>query len=286
LASAGGYVSIYDQPWHPIFNTPSFIANLFLVQAWNLFNYLSWNGVAWFVSVEFLLCLLFPFYLLLASGRAWRGVALVALGVAGLVTLNLTSAHGLDLTFHNGIYRGMSAFAVGIGLSAVFRAVKLRDRKRLPEAVHSIVQLFLLGALLYGIYETGWSHSHRDILTVLPMMALVLALAFDRGLLAVLLKTSIPMKLGEWSYAIYIGQTAWLQFLHFIEQRLYPAPSTVVLGHRWPDLIHWVEPAALVAVCIAWGAFLAIAIEQPASALLKRVFDTGRPLATTPIHEG
>ncbi len=30
------------------------------------------------------------------------------------------------------------------------------------------------------------------------------------------------LKLGEWSYAIYIGQTAWLQFVRYLEQRWYP----------------------------------------------------------------
>ena len=57
LAAHYGYVSIYDEPYHPINTWPTFIANLFLVQAWNMFPYLSWNGASWFVSVEFLLCL-------------------------------------------------------------------------------------------------------------------------------------------------------------------------------------------------------------------------------------
>ncbi len=64
FSARGGYVSIYDEPWHPFVTVPTFIGNLFLVQAWNIFPYLSWNGAAWFVSVEFLLCLLFPLYLL------------------------------------------------------------------------------------------------------------------------------------------------------------------------------------------------------------------------------
>ena len=48
---------------------------------------LTWNGVSWFVSVELALCLLFPVFLWLASGRLWRGFALIAAGVAGLVAL-------------------------------------------------------------------------------------------------------------------------------------------------------------------------------------------------------
>ncbi len=64
---------------------PSFVANLFLVQAWNILPYLTWNGASWFVSVEFLLCLLFPLYLFLsARGGAVRGAILIAVGAVVL----------------------------------------------------------------------------------------------------------------------------------------------------------------------------------------------------------
>lgn len=276
LAAHGGYVSIYDQPYHPYLTWQSFIANIFLVQAWNLFPALSWNGVAWFVSVEFLLCLLFPVYLLLARGGAWRGFVLVAAGIGGLVALNMKSKHGLDITFHNGIFRGMSDFAVGIGLSVIYDFAKSSGRAPLPTAVHSLAQLAVLGGLFYAIYYTGWSHNSHDIYTVLPMMALVFVLSFDRGFLASALSMRVPMILGEWSYAIYIGQTAWLQFIRFVEQRLYPPDGTILLGWRWADFIWWVEPLTLLAVCIAWGALLATAIEQPASEALKRLFSQGQ----------
>ena len=269
LARAGGYVSIFDQPYHPVLTWQTFVANLFLVQAWNQFNYLSWNGVAWFVSVEFLLCLLFPIYLLFTRGGFVGAVAPIAGGIAGLIALDLGSKHGLDLTFHNGIWRGMSAFAVGVGAACLYRSAKASARKPLPELAHSIVQLALVAALLYAIWTTGWSHTHRDILTVLPMLALVPTLAFDRGLIARLLGTSVLMKLGEWSYAIYIGQTFWLQAFRFAEQRIFPAPNAIVLGMRWVDLFWWIEPALLVGICIGWGAVLALIIERPASDALR-----------------
>lgn len=270
LAEAGGYVSIFDQPYHPILTWQTFVANLFLVQAWNLFNFLSWNGVAWFVSVEFLLCLIFPLYLLVARGGVLASLAAIVGGVAGLIALDLNSRHGLDLTFHNGIWRGMSAFAVGVGSATLYRAAGASGRKPLPEYMHSIVQAALVGALLYAIWTTGWSHTHRDILTVLPMLGLVPALAFDRGLVAKVLKTRVPTKLGEWSYAIYIGQTFWLQFFRFAEQHIFPAPSAIVFGMRWADLFWWIEPALLVLVCIGWGAILAVAVERPANDFLRR----------------
>jgi peptidoglycan/LPS O-acetylase OafA/YrhL len=266
LAQASGYVSIFDLPYHQDTSVKGFVLSLFLVQAWNTMNSLTWNGVSWFVSVEAALCLLFPFLLRLSDGRAWRGFTLIAAGLGGLIALLLTSKHGLDITFHNGVLRGLSDFTIGVGMAVLFRSLQGRE---FPDWIHSALQLTLLGLLAYAITHTGWSHNRLDIFTVLPIMALVFALAFDKGLVACALKSKLPQKLGEWSYAIYLGQTAWLLSIRLFEQRLYPAPDTLVAGFRFGDVIWWLEPLLLVAVCIVWGGLLAETIETPVAKALR-----------------
>jgi peptidoglycan/LPS O-acetylase OafA/YrhL len=270
LGHAGGYASIFDAKYHQDVSVQGFVLSALLVHAWNTMSSLTWNGVSWFVSVEFALCLMFPALLWLAEGKAWRGLALIAAGLSGLTALLLTSQHGLDITFHNGGLRGLSDFTVGVGLAVLFRRVKARDR--LPDWVHSVLQVMLVALLGYIIMHTGWSHTRMDIFTVLPLMALVFALAFDRGIVARGLQMKVPQLMGEWSYAIYLGQTAWLLFIRFLEQRVYPAPETLVLGTRFSDLIWWLEPLGLVIVCTAWGALLAEKIELPMAAKLRARF--------------
>jgi peptidoglycan/LPS O-acetylase OafA/YrhL len=85
--------------------------------------------------------------------------------------------------------------------------------------------------------------------------------------------------MGVWSYAIYMGQTFWLQAIRIFEQRLYPAPDSMVLGTRFSSLIWWLEPTLLVLVCIAWGAALAVTVEHPAAAAIKHFLDKKKPLA-------
>jgi peptidoglycan/LPS O-acetylase OafA/YrhL len=270
LAARGGYVSIYDEPYHPVCTVATFVANLFLVQAWNLFPYLSWNGAAWFVSVEFLLCLLFPIYLAVSRGGWKTGLLLIALGAVALIVL-AQSPHGLDITFHNGIWRGMAGFAVGVGMAMLHR--ELRDVS-LSYAVCSILQLAVVLTLLYGIYGTGWSHRPQDIFTALPVIALVFVLAFDRGVLAELLKAPPFIKLGEWSYAIYIGQIPLEQFLRHAQTHLYPAPQELVLGRSWAawgGVWHWLEPALLLVAAILWGWLIFSWIERPAGTVLKHL---------------
>ncbi|HET7085789.1 MAG TPA: acyltransferase [Rhizomicrobium sp.] len=268
LAAHGGYLSIFDARYHQDVSPKGFWLTLFLVHAWNTMGTLTWNGVSWFVSVEFALCLLFPALLWLAEGGLWRGFALIAAGLSGLLALLFTSKHGLDITFHNGVLRGLSDFAIGVGMAVLFRRLKPRDR--LPEWGHSLLQLVLLGLLGYVVMNTGWSHTRMDIFTVLPQMLLVFVLAFDRGIVARLLQMRLPQRLGEWSYAVYLGQTAWLLAIRFFEQRLYPAPDALVLGVRFSSLIWWLEPLCLVIVCVSWGGLLAEFIELPAAAWLRR----------------
>jgi peptidoglycan/LPS O-acetylase OafA/YrhL len=279
LAAHYGYVSIYDEKWHPINTWPSFVANLFLVQAWNMFPYLSWNGASWFVSVEFLLCLLIPLYFAIASRHLASAAILILGGASGLALLAVTSQHGLDLTFHNGIWRGMADFAMGVGLAVLYGRVKARSGAPLPTAVHSLAQLAVLAIFLYAIYDTGWAHRPEDIYTALAMVPLIFALSFDRGFLAALLQTKPVLRLGEWSYAIYIGQTALLQLLRHAQLHLYPAPADLVFGHSWASwepIWHWLEPALLVGAAVLWGYILFALVERPSAAFLRGLMDRQR----------
>ena len=57
LAHVGGYHSIFDSRYHQDVSVKGFFLSLFLVHAWNTMDRLTWNGVSWFVSVEWALCL-------------------------------------------------------------------------------------------------------------------------------------------------------------------------------------------------------------------------------------
>ena len=153
LAAQGGYLSIFDAQYHQDVSVKGFWFSLLLIQAWNTMNTLTWNGVSWFVSVEFALCLLFPAFLWLAEGGLWRGFALIGAGLAGLLALLFTSKHGLDITYHNGVFRGLSDFAIGVGMAVLFRRLKPRDK--LPDWVHSVLQLTLLALLGYVVMNTA-----------------------------------------------------------------------------------------------------------------------------------
>jgi peptidoglycan/LPS O-acetylase OafA/YrhL len=271
IAAHYGYVSIYDEPYHPIVNWQGFVASLFLVQAWNTLPYLSWNGASWFVSVEWLLCLMFPFYLFLARGRWPWGVALIGAGGAGLVWLAHTG-YGLDLTFHNGMFRGLADFAVGVGLAMMFREIAPRAGA-VPAYVFSLAQAAALAALGFALYDTGWARTPLDALTAFAEMALIFVLAFDRGFLAAFFKMRPLLFLGEISYAVYIGQLVVLQLARYAQLHWLPDAGTIVLGRpwsAWQPVWHWTVPFLILAGAVLWGWIIFALIEKPASALAKK----------------
>jgi peptidoglycan/LPS O-acetylase OafA/YrhL len=264
IAPLTGHTSIFDQPYHPIVSGITFVANLFLVQAWNLFPYLSWNAPAWFVSVEFLLCILFPVFAFLARGGRRRGILLIGAGIAGLVALAATSGNdGLDITFHNGIFRGMAGFAVGAGMAVVYRGLK-----RIDIHLVNVLQVGVLAGLIFSIYFGGERHTGNDVVVAAWMMALIFVLALDKGVVARAFQTAALTRLGEWSYAIYLVQFPLLQALRTIRQ--YYPPEFRVLG-EYSGAVQWAEAGVLLAAAIGLGAALTIFIERPAHARLRRL---------------
>jgi peptidoglycan/LPS O-acetylase OafA/YrhL len=264
IAPLTGHTSIFDQPYHPIVSGITFVANLFLVQAWNLCPYLSWNAPAWFVSVEFLLCILFPVYAFLARGGRRRGILLIGAGIAGLVALAATSGNdGLDITFHNGIFRGMAGFAVGAGMAVVYRGLK-----RIDIHLVNVLQVGVFAGLIFSIYFGGERHTGNDVVVAAWMMALIFVLALDKGVVARVFQTGVLTRLGEWSYAIYLVQFPLLQALRTIRQ--YYPPEFRVLG-EYSGAVQWAEAGVLLAAAIGLGAALTIFIERPAHARLRRL---------------
>ena len=268
LTQLEGAAPMYHQLYyHPYATWQSFIANLFLVQAWHLFPALSWNGVSWFVSVEFFLCLIFPAYLWFARGGLWHGLAIIAAGLVALFFMCTKSGHGLDITFDYGIMRGMADFAVGAGMAVLYRKLKpMADR--LSEHALSAVQIAITALFLYAVYDTGWSHRPADYWIVPPLLATILAVSFDRGVIARALGARPLMRLGEWSFAIYMGQSVWLQLLHY--NGPVPALAPVLEAN-----LHWILPIVLVIVCAGWGGLLFWAVEKPANQALRRLFLRG-----------
>lgn len=256
----------------------TFITNLLLIQAWNIDTGLSWNGPAWFLSVMLFIYLLFPL-LLSASGErfGWRSLFLTVAGAGILAALAYTSGRGLDVTFHNGLFRGLGAFLIGCGIAMAIGSI---PQARIWTWLLSVAQIscvaLLVAALLYG----GKPRSTADLAIAGLLAILVFLLAFDRGVIARAVTHPLIMKLGELSLAIYLTHFFFIQFVRLLRRYAYPAPETPVFGapfSGWFPVVHWLELAFVMACATFFGWLLHRHLEQPAGAALRRLLSRPRP---------
>src|SRR5262245_9954154 len=103
-------------------------------------------------------------------------------------------------------------------------------------------------AVAAALALSGPARTRGDLLVAMPIFALVFLLAFDRGVLAKALHASWLMRLGEWSFGIYMVHYLVITYLS--------------VGHSprssWPGVL-----IALTA-SIVLGALAHRFIEQPA----------------------
>ena len=141
LAAASG---LYHAREVHTFNLTEMASNLFLMQAWGFDERLSYNYPSWSISAEWMLYLLFP--LVLAVMRRAGGVALLALGLAGIGLLEVLAGTGrldkwTELTWHFGYFRAIPTFLIGAGLCCMV------DRSALVFRSFAWPMVFFAGAI-------------------------------------------------------------------------------------------------------------------------------------------
>ncbi len=256
-----------------------FFLNAFLLHAWvPIYNvYASFNAPSFSLSIELFLYACFPL-LIRGKGKSWilkLGVPLLlAIGMIVLADRVLPPSSRVDaagLAYNHPLSR-LWEFAVGIAAATVWRRV--RDRTTLSRSVVTGLELTVVAVVLanaawatrlitavddgLGLGARLWISNAG--LTALPIAALFVLLALERGLVSRVLSWRPLVLFGEISYSTYL--------LHGI--LLLP------LVYRW-DVFRRLTDAQLAATFCAMvlvASYLSWAlIEVPARALLLRLSD-------------
>jgi peptidoglycan/LPS O-acetylase OafA/YrhL len=101
---------------------------------------------------------------------------------------------------------------------------------------------------------SGPARTPLDLVIAVPIFALIFLLAFDKGLIARALHAPGLMKLGEWSFAIYM--------VHYIA--MYFLPSFGLPERPWQAFIGG------LAASIATGALAWRFVERPLGEAMRR----------------
>ena len=185
----------------PRHSVPAIFSNLALIHSLGIHKELSWNAPSWSISVE---AFLYVAFVILARvpKQVWTYGALVLLSLAVLLWV---APSGMESTYDFGVFRGLAGFFTGCLVS------RLRPRP-LGSVGEVAVVLGVLAFLIAG---------QAQILAPLIFGLGVLVFARGNGVVSRLAKLPPFLKIGEWSYSIYMVHTAVAGFFWTIEKPLH-----------------------------------------------------------------
>ncbi|SFF16705.1 acyltransferase [Nitrosomonas sp. Nm166] len=183
----------------------SLLANLLLIHAWGMFDWVTWNLPSWSLSAEFFCYLIFA--ALLTMDGSTRKIALTGLLCIMLFYYGfyLGISGDVDEDFRLSVIRAASAFSIGIVLFLSRQIISALSERCLT-FIQITASIALLLALHFGL---------ADVISISLMALIVLVTWEDRGSLCNWLATRYLHTIGLFSYSIYM----WHYLIKFIAQQ-------------------------------------------------------------------
>ncbi len=206
----------------------SLVANIILVQSWELFRTTTWNYPAWSISTEVFAYLMFPLICMLRA-RAPHLILAILITFSAFALTTLMSLNGsLSATCHLGLLRCVGGFSLGIAVHIIW----LKHPGNFFNYNLSTMQIPLVAIIIICMCMDG-----MDLIAVFSFAALILATADDRGVLSKILRHSALQKIGALSFSIYM--------LHH--------PVIYAAGEfKWFIYEYWVRRGAVSSEILAW----------------------------------
>jgi|GEM_PF-338518 len=186
-------------------NAESLVANLLLIHAWGMFDWVTWNFPSWSLSAELFCYLIFAALLTIDGDN--RKLALVALSCTAVLfyCLCIATSSDVDENFRLSTIRAASAFTIGILLFLGRSAISTLSERNL-----TCIQIVACIALFFTLHL-----GLADILAIGLMALIVLVTWEDRGYLCTCLDTRYIHTIGLLSFSIYM----WHYLIKFIAKQ-------------------------------------------------------------------
>jgi peptidoglycan/LPS O-acetylase OafA/YrhL len=207
---------------------PSDIApNLALVQGLGWETRLTWNWPSWSISVEMALYVVFALGFM-AAPRRWRPWIAAGIVVAALTVIGVFSPRFMGDAARFGLARGAAGFFAGYLVQALWRARPARLGTWAEAAAMALVVGFL------------WMSGETALSLLAPVVFAVAVWVFagESGAISKALKSAAGLRLGTWSYSIYLIHAPIIVSLH-IAWRVMGWPggqvtkAAAALGSPW-----------------------------------------------------
>jgi len=206
------------------------LPNFLLLHAWlPQTDPFSFNGPAWSISVEFYIYLLFGLILFAVAQKRLAVFALIA-GVCALCVLSGTGFVG------KGGFRGVTCFFLGVLAYEVWRVTL---SWKIPPRLLHVLEIMMLAGIYFCL---TLQYEYRSFVASCFFALCIVLFAHEAGPVSRLLQSRPFVKLGHWSFSIYLT--------HYL------------LIHLLVQVVDWLDGPGLV-----W-------LKRPAGSHL-RYFDTG-----------
>jgi peptidoglycan/LPS O-acetylase OafA/YrhL len=246
-------------------NIRTIVANLLLIQAFDVHSRLTWNAASWSISTELWTYILFAATCVLAgthrtSVLIMGGIAVMAAGV-----LFLFSPYFLETNADYAFFRCLYGFFVG---HLTYRAWQVT---RLPSGglLEILVLMLVVFFVLFGA---------DAISMVAPLIFgfAVMVFAREKGWISDLLTRPPFVQLGRWSYSIYMVHWLFRDILLGSNKIV----ETLIARHAIPSYMSlsspWTMRVLLVGYLVGVVALAAVTyrlIEQPGRAFFNKISD-------------
>lgn len=264
LATCGVLLIDTVKAHHAVYGSEIVVSNVLMLQS--LGNWPSIDPPAWSVSAELIAYVLFPLLAGVCLTRRLKWSLAIGL-VALFIILVLTVAAGrhwigspiakgqLDLFYSPfTIVRCLCGFTIGL---LVWRIHALPAVARWSS--NNTVQTAVLVACLATIMVTG-----EDFLAYLAIVALILCLSANHGILASLFGAEPMHFLGRISFPIYLLHYKALGLIAAIHLRLQGSGLPYMVRHPLG-----IASGAVIVLCLSW--VVHEAIERPCRRLMRRI---------------
>ncbi|MEZ5757441.1 MAG: acyltransferase [Emcibacteraceae bacterium] len=186
-------------------NFGSYLANVFFIHSMGIYDYLTFNGPSWSISVEFFTYITFAIIMLIYNKRLKLKIAAYLFLIIFSFSLLISPLNDrmLATTFHFGIFRCWLSFFIGC-LVFNFRELGMSVEKIVPRKYFSILEILALFLIGYSLV-LGAKIDNLTYLAV-PIFAFsVWVFTGTNGVISTLLQNKILLWLGKHSYSIYIN---------------------------------------------------------------------------------
>ena len=227
------------------------ITNALLIQAFGIHPHLTWNGPAWSISVEMGCYVLFAL-MLLAAPRRFTPIAVVLAVAGALIVLAFTPRY-MNTTYNFGFPRAAYGFLLGCLVQRIWSAA--------PDPGQGLVRWLEPASLIAAVAYVWLARGPWTVLAPLIFAVCIWVFASEAGRVSRWLSVRPLLRLGHWSYSIYMTHMLVITVMLILARRL-----DLMVGRRVDFGSVWLNDLfalAVIGVIIALSAVTYRWIETP-----------------------